>query len=187
MDTNEEEQIQVDPCVLVLDFIHANDNLVSETAEMGFVGGTVAAATPQRVGPAAAGRLRRLIFARSAIIGIVSPRRDDPPLTATCTRHACDDRCRGSRVGCERFTLSQATSLRVASAWQARLPLQRFPPSARDRARWNRSAAIGGVLRNFLDSLMVFFKTRRPTDLNQAESFIPPGSSPFPDPPPRKI
>jgi hypothetical protein len=56
MNTNEEEQIHVDPCVLVLDFIHANDNLVSETAEMGFVGGTIAAATPQRVGPAAAGR-----------------------------------------------------------------------------------------------------------------------------------
>jgi hypothetical protein len=88
MDTNEEEQIQVDPCVLVLDFIHANDNLMSQTAEMGFVGGTVAAATPQRVGKRT--RLRRLIFAPSAIIGIVSPRRDDPPLTATCTRHACD-------------------------------------------------------------------------------------------------
>ena len=46
MNTNEEKQIHVDPCVFVLDFIHANDSLVSETAEMGFVGGTVAAATP---------------------------------------------------------------------------------------------------------------------------------------------
>jgi hypothetical protein len=35
MNTNEEEQIRVDPCVLVLDFIHANDSLVSQTAEMG--------------------------------------------------------------------------------------------------------------------------------------------------------
>jgi hypothetical protein len=63
MNTNEEEQIRVGPCVLALDFIHANDSLVSETAEMGFVGGTVAAATPQRVGPAAAGRIRHRISA----------------------------------------------------------------------------------------------------------------------------
>ena len=34
MNTNEQEQIRVDPCVLVLDFIHANVSLVSETAEM---------------------------------------------------------------------------------------------------------------------------------------------------------
>ena len=27
MNTNEEKQIRVDPCVLVLDFIHANDSL----------------------------------------------------------------------------------------------------------------------------------------------------------------
>jgi hypothetical protein len=34
MNTNEEEQIRVDPCVLVLDFIQTNVSLVSETAEM---------------------------------------------------------------------------------------------------------------------------------------------------------
>jgi hypothetical protein len=88
MNTNEEEQIRVySPAtpkrcvggfVLVLDFIHANDSLVSETAEMGFVGGTrcplarrSAAKTAQRVGPAAAERIRRRISAPSAISGIV--------------------------------------------------------------------------------------------------------------------
>ena len=67
MNTNEEEQIRVGRCVLVLDFIHVNDSLVSETAEIEFMGGTVAAATRQRVGPArlrdgfAAGYLRAAI------------------------------------------------------------------------------------------------------------------------------
>ena len=46
MNTNEKEQIRVYSRALLVRFHSANDSLVSETAEMGFVGGTVAAATP---------------------------------------------------------------------------------------------------------------------------------------------
>jgi hypothetical protein len=64
-------------CVLMLDFIHANDSLVSETAEMGFVGGTRCplarrsnAKAAQRVGKRK--RIRRRIFVPSArIVAIV--------------------------------------------------------------------------------------------------------------------
>jgi hypothetical protein len=75
--------------------------------------------------------------------------------------------------------------------WNGFIPWTCVPLQFKSRSRYvgrpeilfsQCSAAICGVLGNFLDSLIVFFKTRHQTDLNQAESFTPPGSSPFSEP-----